>query len=493
MFDTPDHRSARISPLELLHPTGAVQRARVIGDGCPANLLPAAHTRSGAVDLCVMAPTSAQCREPGWLAQAGQLAADIAPEGVVYVLAPRRWRMAITRMLRARGLMLKLRVGHLPIDTPDRCLVPLLAAPAAHALAMLIPTNPLRRTLARWLLCLPGGDGIFATLLPWAGLIFQRTGSRPCFSWLAPCDETPTAVIRASHRAAHATAVLHVFLPKAARPSAVTKLSLTDASHNRIIAEASLMQYLTTSVARSRTTMAQVMLHATGDGRPVLWQTVLHGPPLAALLPRDPVRLRPSLQRIATWLERWSRDTAQTRSLDRAWLEHTLLGPLAELPALPNRELYRARLTAYCEQLAGNTVALVATHADLTMWNVLFNQGDLQIVDWEAAQLAALPLTDFMYAAVDAVDAASGYADRLAAFQACFCNNGAYVRLIAACLGRLCRAVGIDQGFAQLCFHACWLHHAAQERRERATSAAGGFEQIVAWLAQHPDYLLEVD
>lgn len=491
MFDGPEH-TTHVSPLELLHPRGWAKRTCLLGDGCPVVLAPKGHTDVAMADLCIIAPTRAQCREPGWLARAVDVAANISADGVVYVLAPRRWRIQLARQLRARGLELRLRVGHLPIEAPERWLVPLVAAPAAHALGTLIPSRPLRRALVLWLLAIPGGAALLAALLPWAGFLFQRTDARPCFNWCASQSGRQSAIIRTSVRATHATAVLHTFTAHEQQPSAVLKLALEDAFDQRIVVEAAIMQRLRPSVERSGASMARTELRTMPDGRPVLRQTALRGQPLALLLGAQPARTNEIMVRVAGWLERWNQDTAQPHTLNRAWLEREVLVPLAQLPLLPDHAAYHHRLAAYCEQLAGRTVPLVAAHNDLTMWNVLIDRTGLQIIDWEAARLAALPLTDFVYAVVDITAAPDGYSDRLAAFHTCFTVNSTHATLVARLVGQFCRVLELEQDFAQICFHACWLHHAAHEHSECDGLEPGPFEQIVTWLAQHPDYQLEL-
>lgn len=360
---------ARASPLALMHPMGAARRVKVIGAGCPLSLVPPVQIVAGDVDLCVFAPTLAECRDRAWLAHAVSAATALAPDGIVYLLAPRRFRAQIAWLLRAQGFVASLRVGHLPISTPDRWLVPLRSAPAKFTLSALIPSKPLRRTLVLGLMHLPGGDGLAAALLPWAGLVFQRAGARACFSWLGAPAELPRAVVRASHDQ-HDHAVLHVFRPKAKRPSAVVKPSLTATHHGHTIREAALMQHLAPSVARSGAMTAHATLRITEDGRPALWQTAMRGVPLALLLDRSPARLRPSLKR--------------------------------------------------------------------------------------------------------------------------FTCGGAHTKLVATLLGQLCDALGIDAAVAELCFHVCWLHHAARERSASAVLDRGQFEQIVAWLALHPGHSLEI-
>ena len=68
-----------ISPLELLHPAGRVDRVLVLGDGCPGLMPPAAHEAAAGVDLALIAPSGDQVGERGWLERAADAAAPGSP------------------------------------------------------------------------------------------------------------------------------------------------------------------------------------------------------------------------------------------------------------------------------------------------------------------------------------------------------------------------------------------------------------------------------
>src|SRR6516225_1315380 len=61
----------RISPLELFHPDGIVERVCVIGDNCPTRLLPEFHRVAGdRADLIILAPSETELRTERWLQNA---------------------------------------------------------------------------------------------------------------------------------------------------------------------------------------------------------------------------------------------------------------------------------------------------------------------------------------------------------------------------------------------------------------------------------------
>ena len=118
------------------------------------------------------------------------------------------------------------------------------------------------------------------------------------------------------------------------------------------------------------------------------------------------------------------------------------------------------------------------------MWNMLLGeQGRLGVVDWESARENGLPLVDFFYAMADAVTIARGYTDRSKAFKACFVAGGTYARMVSQFATRLRRIVQLPDEMVEFCFHACWLHHAANEHRAAGPSDPRPFLKIVQWLA----------
>jgi aminoglycoside phosphotransferase (APT) family kinase protein len=128
----------------------------------------------------------------------------------------------------------------------------------------------------------------------------------------------------------------------------------------------------------------------------------------------------------------------------------------------------------------------VDAHNDLTMANILLDDdGGMGIIDWETGKARALPLVDFFYAITDAVRIACGWADRLDAFRACFAADGVYAPAVARLQARLAAVVNMSADMAELCFHACWLHHAANEHRSSHASEPRPFLRIVQWLALH--------
>ena len=105
------------------------------------------------------------------------------------------------------------------------------------------------------------------------------------------------------------------------------------------------------------------------------------------------------------------------------------------------------------------------------------------MLDWAEAEPAGLPLTDFFYAIGDAAAACDGYRDRLEAVRACFVPGGQRADLVAPLQERLRTSLGLSREAAELCFHACWLRHAANEQRRAVPGEQRPFLEIVRWAA----------
>jgi hypothetical protein len=147
---------------------------------------------------------------------------------------------------------------------------------------------------------------------------------------------------------------------------------------------------------------------------------------------------------------------------------------------------YRQWLADRSTDLGGTAVPLVAAHNDLTMWNVrLGADGALGILDWAEADSESLPLTDLFYAVADAAAACDGYRDRIAAARSCFEPGGARTATVGPLTERAIAALSLSRAAADLCFHACWLRHAANERA--MDGADGPFAEIVRWLAHRAE------
>ncbi len=154
-------------------------------------------------------------------------------------------------------------------------------------------------------------------------------------------------------------------------------------------------------------------------------------------------------------------------------------------PLLPHGQAYYDWLMELCAEVEGASMPLVASHNDLTAWNILFNdRGQLGVVDWESGRLADFPLMDFSYAMTDLILAAHPSLTRLQAFEAGFTHDGLYVSTIDWLQTRYFSRFLGQTSFADLWWHCCWLRHAANEEHAAQPGEPRPFLQILAALVQ---------
>lgn len=488
----------QLAPLELMLPTGRATHSHQLGSRSLPSLLPPsgqefAHNKA-AVDLLLLAPTGRECATPGWLASAvAHIAQTLTPNGLACLAVPPRWRLPLLKQLSQYPLTRPAALLHYPHlhAANDAFITPLHPTPLAHAFATLAPGRSLQQTLTLTLLRLPLGRFLLSTLLPAATLVLRRPGALPLFNWLADANEQPLAhiVISFGCDGNERSAVLHTVTGRPPRPTAIHKVALNDPAETARRREADNLGRLplpgTVRLPATRPTHLP-------DGRFILRQEPLTGRVVARLLATQPARLPPFLSQVVEGLEQWQKATITDQPAD-PYLERAILEPARQLtPFLPNGNDYRQWLCDCVAALAGRSLPFVAAHHDLTMWNLLYDeQAGLAVLDWEAAEPFAFPLTDFYYALTDAAAAAGGYRHRMQAFRDCFELGGRWNALAGRLEAQLCQSLALPPDFARLCFHACWLHHAANEQRKEQTPAERPFLAMVAWTAQHRTQPLE--
>ena len=190
--------------------------------------------------------------------------------------------------------------------------------------------------------------------------------------------------------------------------------------------------------------------------------------------------------RLSEWLTGWNRKTLHHIELTPDLAERLILSAARPLVTSIDRgSAYLEWLSRQTGQLVGRQVPLVAAHNDLTMANVLGDTAGIRsVVDWEAADRDGLPLTDFRYAVCDAA-AAIGGGDRLAAFRSCFVEDGQSRRRLQQSEAPLRAVAGGPPEWLELCVHAGWLRHAANERARPSSSVVdGSFIAIANLLAE---------
>lgn len=458
--------------------TGARHGQPVLTLGSAVSPQPAAPAPVAPVAIAVLAPTAGECRQSGWLdAAVDQAAAQTAPDGMIYVLAPRRWRAALARRLAARGLTPGAPIVHARGGASDYCL-PLDSRVLAYVLRTW--SLPRRwRALVRLLGAMPCLRRPLAVLLPRVGIPAFRAPRRP-FGWFGmdnSADAPARALVVTSWRGAAGGAVVLGFSAGMDTPAIVAKRPPATADPRRAD-EARLLAALGPAARAAGIAVPRPIGTCPGAGW--LVQSAMSGTPLAAQLATGRAKPAPTIAALAAWLARWNVQTATTAPLDRALLERHLYEPALRLaPELPDSAAYLRRLERLGSGLDGSAATFVASHNDLTMANVLRAPTDeLAVVDWETAEPAGLPLADFWYAAVDVVAAGDGYADRARAFAECFAPAGRYHALVARHSADIAGALHVDRRWLHACFHACWLRHAANEQTAARPGAARPFLAI---------------
>ena len=479
------------SLLQLLHPHGHAVRTRVFGSHCPASLLPPQSSQAQQRnDLIIIAPTVSECAALGWLADTVAIAADsLGDEGVVYALVTPPWRSYVVSLLRNHGLAVTQAMMHLPSQQSTHYMVPLQADALAYTFSHLIPTRRWRRRLVTLALRVPGAVGLVSNLIPAVGLLAQRRGAAPAFNWISERVGTTNAatIVTSSWRGYMGSVVLHHLDERQRWPTAVAKTTLHNKQPMLHIQEmANLQRIAHTAQVEQARIPKPVWLGMLGQ-RPVLVQSAVEGASLAHSLNARPERLNVMLMRIADWLEAWNRATVIPTRLTHQQLYEHVLQPAAALAAyLPEGRAYCRWLEQRTHALLDTTMPMVATHNDLTASNIMVNeQGRLRIVDWETARLRGLPLVDFWYAAVDAVVATGLAGNRVQAFKHCFHSQDPGAELIERLQKRLVDALQVPPACVELAFHACWLHHAANELQQPARSYQP-FVDIVKHISINP-------
>ena len=488
----PIHASKAASPrrfclLELFHPDGVAHRSLVIGNNCPEILRPLACNESHELtDLIVLAPTPAECRAKGWLHGAVRSVSErLAADGVAYAVVPPLKRLRLGKLFKDCDLSIVDAILHLPDQDSSRYLIPLSPTPARYAVSKLLSLTFRKRLLAAVGLCLIGSGKLLQSSLPSACLVVRRRGARPMFEWLFRLNSQAngSVLIITSSRGKEGSVAVHCFPGGAKKPSAAAKI--TTKPTETVIGEVTAHRRFGPIAHAAGAQVSQILSLTNLNDRSVLLQTALCGQSIGALLASRPNRLPVILERLVSWLESWNRSTRTTMPLEVELLEREILAPAALVGAqLDASAEYQQWLKMTCCAQARTAIPLVTTHNDLTMWNLLLGVDDqLGVLDWESARENDLPFVDFFYAVTDAVAIARGFKERSKTFEVCFVAGGAYEHMVEQLLVRLRRAINVPDELVELCFHACWLHHAANEHRATQPSDPRPFLKIVQWLA----------
>jgi hypothetical protein len=446
---TDDRAQSTLALVELLHPGGVARRPLMVtgGDALP-------EEPSAPVDVLVLA-AGAQT------AQAAAAAARVPADGVAYVVAPPHVRIRLLRVLAREGLRPVAAFVHVR-GASDVLLVQLDRRAARYAVSALVRPTPLLCAAAR---VLTRPVAIAAVLIaPRVGVALTRRESPPIAAWIAADGDRarPALVLHATRTRESSNELVYVF---GNRQSVV---KVRDGK-----TELRQLERFGAAAARAGAVVSDgIDLDGGPPGAAAV--TLLDGTKASSVIARRPSALEPIVHDLTRWLQRWNVDTARQDVVTRALLEDEVLGSARLLEAtIADGGRYRAWLEERSRAWVGVPLPLVKAHQDLTMANVLVTRdGGIAVLDWVQARERALPLVDFFYAVADAAAAVGGYRDRAAAFRSCFTAGGPTSTLVRDCELALTTALHVSPPVRELCFHACWLHHAANELRKGAVPVA---------------------
>lgn len=479
--------AGEVSPLDVLYPTESLRRAYLIGSNCPSWLRVAWLTAEPRdADLVILAPSAAECHIPGWLDRTVQsFVEERHPDSIVYVHVPVAFRSRVLHRLQQAGLLVDFFIN-LPSWEDTRYLVSLDYAAAKYALSFLIPTRRWKRKLLLGALHLPRGRTLLGWILPGASLIAHPGRARPFLDWVHYLDsEEPRlerAIVSLSLRERQGSIVIHG-LSTGTSPANVTKLSWNHEGASRTATEGERLVEQGPSAHRAGARVPDVRVTQQIGDVSVLVESVISGRPAAAILAAHPRRLAPILGQVVDWLIAWNRLTKAERYVGGSEIEQWVRAWVHDISfTLADSSDYLRWISLRCGEITA-PVPLVATHNDLTTWNVLVDERDgLGIVDWQEARPDGLPLVDFFYVLVDAVTAARLAVDRLSAFQQCFAPTGVYRELTRQLLARLRQDVDVPIDAIDLCLHVCFLGHAANERKQTTGGRSQPFYDLAHWI-----------
>lgn len=478
----------KFSVLEYLHPDGFAHTSLVLGSNCPEILQPELQPRfDGSADLFILAPSVKESNSQTWLEAAAQAMSDyLSADGIGYVLVPPRWRWKIMSLLHNAGLVIDTAFWHFPDPSSSRYLAPIERFPGSFFVDTIMLTPSLKETLATGMLRFWSTRQFLIHFWNPVGISVRRPNSRPLFQWIKGKARVSsgTAILRTSWRGSEGASIIYGFAGGDISPSVISK-TVTAENATKLNKEAEALENLGSKARQAGMQIPKVMGRQRNDQSSTLLLSFLPGKSVSDLLGSQPEMLIPLTERIVSCLESWHRATVTFQPLGRDQFERALLAPLEHLaPLIQDSNKYRARLMAHWDAVAGMPVPFVDTHNDLTMANVLLDKQDhLGIVDWETGCAEGFPFVDFYYAVTDAIRITEKSPDWLAAFKACYLFDGPYFNKVVAWRKQLQSAIGVPPDFTELCFHACWLHHASNEQQATRPGEPSPFLEIVQWLA----------
>jgi hypothetical protein len=456
--------------LESVHPDGPGAGVHVIGQG-PARELVGEGTAPGG-GVLVLSPDPRECRDRRWRSRALHEIASL-PRALVLVTSG---GPLLRRDLIRLGLRPGLRLLHAPDIARSHILVPTAGPSLAFAASSLLGPR-WERLPARQAVQLP----VLRRLAPLSQLFVSHDMPAP-FDWLSSLGRPLTgctAIALTSGRPGAATVLM--------RFAATAEADLVAKVGGRAHDEAIAAGRLRAGAQQAGAVVPEVMWSGTHHGNPVVALQAVAGERWSRRLLAHPARLPELLEPLAAWLLAWNAATAQATALTATRLESFVLAPARRICAAAGLHELLRRVERLCVECEDRVVPLVAAHNDLTAANILLaDDGRLGVVDWEESGERCLPLGDLSYAAVDAMAAVDGYRDRAGAFAACSQRVGGPSTLTRRLVTTSARALDLPREIIELCLHACWLGHAANELERDVAAGVRPFGDIAADIAGRP-------
>ena len=130
------------------------------------------------------------------------------------------------------------------------------------------------------------------------------------------------------------------------------------------------------------------------------------------------------------------------------------------------------------------TLSGVTQHNDLGTWNVVADDGDFMVVDWENAKEVGLPLWDLLYFLADAfvlLDGSETAEDKPEGMVRLFAGETPSSPLLFSWTRRAAEAAGVPPEAVGALATLCWLSHSLSSRAHNLS--------LAAWTPQHPPRL----
>ena len=285
------------------------------------------------------------------------------------------------------------------------------------------------------------------------------------------------------------TTTLLGFLGGQRRPAFVVKIQ-RDASERELVErERMVLDALQARHDELRSSVPRVLFCGPVGGFWVLVESMLEGSPMAATLSAEGLPelagARRDMALAVDWLIACHRGGAAGREARTGDWAELALAPIAEFLEVfePSREeqSYLQDLRRAVERRRECWVPLVVRHGDFCRHNILLSgrhgEWRIGVIDWTFSRPVGLPLHDLVFFLATyglQVRREHGVAGLERMFESTFLQPSAYSRLVADCLVRYCRALGIDRSLVPELFATCLIEQALFEYRQVARAMARG-------------------